>query len=132
MAYRRTGNDEKYRWVSLKVDREPEYERFTGDELNYRPDCVLEILKKDGTTVIEYERERLAISVRKVGNMIHLPHAVPTARLWVRGNGEMAYKVPSGLKQQDSDQIFMVPAGAVNAELFGDRYFEAVYELINP
>ncbi len=136
MPYIKKGNDIKFRRVSLRSDREPEFENFVDDSVSYPPSCVLEILKTDGSTAVEYERDSMPFSIVKRDGLIYIPKAIPTERMWVRvrdsGKMAMAYKIPSGLSIQDNYQIFQIPAGAVTVEVFGDKYFSAAYELTNP
>ena len=134
MAYLKKGNDVSFRNVSLTAEKEPAFTNFTSSNENPRPNCVLEIRKADGTTVIEYEGERIAVGVTRKDKCILLPKFLPTARLWVRernGSG-IAYKVPRDLEIQDESQVFEIPAGSKEVEVFGDKYFSAVYDLINP
>ena len=136
MPYLKKGNDVKFRRVSLRADREPEFETFADDSVSYPPSCVLEILKTNGATTVEYERDRMPFSIMKRDSLIYIPKAIPTERLWVRvrdsGNAAVAYKIPNGLPVEDNYQIFQIPVGAMNVEVFGDKYFSAAYELTNP
>jgi hypothetical protein len=89
-------------------------------------------MKADGTRVVEYDGPCVTISVGRRGNFIYFPHTVPTERLWIRERNKkgMAYKIPNGLKIRDNEQFFEIPAGTNAVEVFGDKYFCAVYELI--
>ena len=134
MAYLKIGNDVSFRNVSLTVEKEPAFTNFTSSSENPKANCVLEIRKSDGTTVIEYEGDRIAVCVNRKDKYILLPKSLPTARLWVRrrDGGGIAYKVPADLEIQDESKVLEIPAGSAEVEVFGDKYFSAVYDLINP
>ena len=134
MAYQKKGNDAQFRRVSLRSGRIPAFENFDAVSVHYDRDCVLEVRKTDGTTVVEYEWDRIPKAILREGNLIKIPQNIPLHRLWVRERykNAMAYKIPDTLELKDNNQIFEVPAGSREVEVFGDKYFSAVYDLINP
>lgn len=130
MSYEKKGNDVKYRRVSLRSCQEPDFQNFTSNTVDCPEGCVLEILKSDGSTEVVYEHDRYAVNVARFGNLLRIPVSVPTERLWVKGEGSVAYKVPLKPQVMDGYYRIMIPGGAANVEMFGDEYFTAVYELI--
>lgn len=133
MAYLKKGNDVQYRWVSLNNEKVPAFLNFESGSVPFKADCVLEIRKADGTTVIECEGSLNSVSANRKNNSILLPKSLPTGRLWVRelNRSGIAYKIPNILEIRDENQVFEVPAGADKVEVFGDKYFSAAYDLIN-
>lgn len=134
MAYQKKGNDAEFRRVSLRSGRVPEFEAFESNTVTYQPDCVLEVKKTDGTTTIEYEWDRATRAILKNNTTISIPKSVPVQRLWVRERDKnaMAYKIPDQLNEDNNHHVFEIPAGANKVEVFGDKYFSAVFDLINP
>lgn len=143
MGHTRRPQDKAYRQVSLYSSEVPGFREFTGERqlVNFREnEQILEVELYDGTT------ELLCGNFTPVtiyygftnGNTVWIgcaekPDILPivTARIWLRKDtDEVAYKVPVGLKKEGTRCTFQIPAGTSNVELFGDKYFQQVFELI--
>ena len=132
--YIRKSGDKAYRRVSVTSTALPRFEDFSveGQLVNY-PDTgvVLEILREDGSTELFYQGPRAMAQYVTLGTEIRMSQDVPTERLWIRradGVG-VPYKVPSDLPKNSGLISFYVPGGAQKMELYGDKYFEKIYEL---
>lgn len=127
--------DKAYRKVNIRSTVVPKYEDVpeVGQVVNY-PDnlVVLEVLRNDGTSEIYYDGPTFSLRHINAGtNIIAMDKDIPTERLWIRGTDGtgIPYKVPTNLPVIDGRIEFYVPYGAQRAELFGDKYFEKVYDL---
>lgn len=133
MTYFKKGDDKQFRIVNVAEPRIGRFQDFPADRVEYRDGCVVEVLKNDGTTCVEYDhaRQRVIVSISYEKKCLYIPEFVPTARLWVRmkGNKAMHYKVPSRVEKQQGPTYILIPADPTNVELVGDQYFDAVYEL---
>lgn len=126
-TYKKQSGDKQYRMVSLMVENLGDWLDFTEEKVEYPEQCVLEILREDKTTRIEYERIPQGVSAGIMENTVFLPAEIPVARLWIRGAGGMMYKVPAGIKAVDGRTHILIPGGIQNVTLCGDEYFNRVY-----
>lgn len=142
--YKRHDGDVKFRRVSVFYSNLPNYEPFVSEDQTIQTNSgvCIEVLREDGTTSVVYPGEDRTTSVYPGEDRttvyynadlknFYLPSSIPPQHLWVRrcdGSG-MAYKVPSELPVDAGRTCFTVPGGTAQVELFGDKYFEAVYEL---
>lgn len=129
--YQKKPGDLRFRIVALTVNIEPEFQHFKTDVISYGDDKVLEILREDGKTVLEYgEKSPTHIVVTPYKYGFSIQSDIPTARLWVREIGctnGTYYKVPMELSVENGRKWFLLPAGLQEYELCGDKYFEKVY-----
>ncbi len=122
--------DKQYRLVSLMRDVASEWKELPqGTVVEYPEECVVEVEHIDGSSKIHYERDMRIVSVGRSGNMLYLDKVIPRARLWIRDNNGMEYKVPSELKVEDENAYMLIPDGTLNVVLFGDKYFSKAYFL---
>lgn len=122
--------DKRYRLVSLVRNIISEWKELPqGTEIEYPEECVLEVERSDGSRELYYERAMRIVSVGRSDNMLYIDSDIPVARLWIRDNNGMEYKVPSTLKVEDGNSYMLIPDGTLNVVLFGDEYFSKVYSL---
>lgn len=130
MNYKKQPQDVKFRIVSLTVSKEPDFQSFDSDSVNYNEQKVLEIQRADGSTVLEYDKPPIPVTVNAKGNELFFKSGVPMARVWLRAVGSkngVHYKVPNNLREADNYQWLLIPGGVQGFELCGDKYFEKVY-----
>ena len=138
MNYKREADDVCFRIVGLKVTAVPDFEKFTIDnQVISIPDeqlfaKVLEIQRKDGSTFVKGPDRKIEKFYTVLGNdKIYFPSDLPYARLWVKHTNYPlpCYKVPNVLEEEASTKRVYIQfyGGAQNAELIGDKYFNAVY-----
>lgn len=125
--YHQNGSDTQYRIASLINGSISAWMKFTDPVVEYPELCVLEVLHQDGTTTLEYERAVHTISVGRDGNLLYFPKDIPIARMWIRSNTGMAYKVPSKLLEKDGKLYILIPGNIQNVSIVGDMYFNKVY-----
>lgn len=131
IRYTKRDDDLKYRMVNTaSAHEDKEFQDFFGQTVSYHEDCVLEILRSDGTVHIEYGAPRKTVTIATDGNCLYFPAKIPRHRMWVRDAGGMYYKIPTILPERDGHVYVLIPAGPGTVEVCGDPYFEAVYELI--
>lgn len=129
MRYEKKENDLQYRRVNTANLEEEEFHDFTSRYVDYHEGCVVEVKCKDGTTHIEYAKERKVVRVNSDGDCLYFPLDLPRSRLWLHDLEGIYYKVPMKLQERDQNAYVLVPGGFRNVQLCGDPYFEAVYEL---
>lgn len=126
--YKRKPEDKRYRFVSLVLDVIDDWKDFAeAVSVEYPGECVLEVEHTDGTYTVEYDRPVRTVSVGRDGNMLYVTIEIPRARLWLRDNKGMEYKVPSTLRVEDGNAYMLIPDGIQNVVLFGDKYFSRAY-----
>lgn len=130
---RRTG-DKSFRKVSIQSGAIPRFTEFTGpgEAVQYLSTQVVEILREDGTTALFHDGapEIANYSTSGVDKFL-MSQAIPRERLWVRrsdGTG-IPYKVPADLELVGGNVTLQIPCGVGGMELYGDKYFEMVYQL---
>ena len=132
--YIRKNGDVKYRKVSVQSDTEPVFMEFTApnESISYTEVQIVEVVREDGSTEL-YREGPLEIAQYTTGgaNKFLINRAVPRNRLWMRRNDGMGvdYKVPVQLPEDGGNAFFLVSSGVQNMELFGDKYFEKIYQL---
>ena len=137
MAYTRQMNDKAFRRINLKTSYLPQFQPFcsAAQSLEYEEDDeVLEVQKADNSTVIINKPNRKMVVWQCVPpNRIDIPDNVPTAHLGICKPGcpNVRYMLPESLPVVGRYKYLVVPAGCANAELCGDDYFNAAYQLIN-
>lgn len=136
MNYIRQADDKAYRIVSLTVSGVPPFTAFTIPEqtISINDSYVLEIEKEDGQSVIAGPDQRTVVRYTVVdAKRISIPASLPYARLWARhcAHPLPRYKVPLRLFAEPANNrvLMLFAGGAQNIILFGDKYFEAVYDL---
>lgn len=133
-SYIRRTDDVKYRKVSIKSAIIPVFEEFTGvaEAVQYTDLQVVEVLRKDGSTALFHESGVEVASYSPGGpDRFLISQNIPRERIWMRrtdGTG-IPYKVPNELPVKGNSVEFRVPCGVQGMELFGDKYFEMVYQL---
>lgn len=139
MEYIRQDADKAYRKIKMTDSIVPTYIQFSdpGQRITVLENEVLEVEKHDGTTqLIKGTAAKTVIVYRKTfppaDTGFSISSRVPTARLWVCSTqgGKTKYKVPQNLPfdSTGNSKLFTIP-DISNAELCGDKYFEALYEL---
>ena len=140
MKYVRKPGDKGFRTVSLAVSAVQGFTMFTQPNQTVILDpeqqkkCVIEILREDDTSFLVKPEQRIVEYYTVVGaDKIYISTKLPYARLWTRKVGQAfpCYKVPVKLFE-DSEQnraAILFCDGAQNVELFGDCYFQALYDL---
>ena len=124
MRYSKQPEDEQFRIVSLMVSKEPEYQPFDSDSIVYAEQKVLEILRTDGSTILEYGDSPIPIMVNSKNNRLYFKSDIPTARVWLRpaeNKNGIYYKVPSDLRVDSNYQWVLIPAGVQGYELCADK-----------
>ena len=129
MCYAKKEDDVKYRRINTANLEEEEFVDFTSDYVDYYEGCVLEVMRRDGTTHIEYGQERRTVRINADGDCLYFPLDLPRARLWLKDLNGIFYKVPAKLLERERNAYVQIPGGLRNIQLCGDPYFEAVYEL---
>lgn len=140
ITYNRKDGDKAFRTVNLTVNAAPKFENFTipnqpvtiHDDQAYK--SVIEILREDGTTFIKGPDKKIEVYYTvQAPDRIYVSTKMPYARLWARHiNYPLpCYKVPPKLNEdKDSGRAYILFYGGANdVVLFGDKYFEAVYDL---
>lgn len=143
MPYTRRSGDVAYRKVLLNQNTVPEYTNFTsdGETIQYSAGVVLEILRDDNTERLEYDHNQgQKKTVRYLRNgqkfMILSDMENVSARLWIRDEQGMEYKIPSNLPRETSNfangcVYFMAPAASGNLTIVGDKYINKAADLCN-
>lgn len=132
--YVRRSGDVKYRKVNIQNASVPNYADFTspGESIAYSDVQVVEVLRADGSTELFHEGGVEIANYCAAGpDKFLISQNIPRARMWMRrsdGTG-IAYKVPVDLPAKSGSVEFRVPCGVQGMELFGDKYFEAVYQM---
>ena len=129
MRYTQKKGDVKYRRINTANLEEEEFSDFLSEYVDYHEGCVVEVLRNDGSTHIEYNGKRKNVRINSDGDCLYFPLDLPRARLWLKDLDGIYYKVPMKLKEQDLNAYVKIPGGFSNVQLCGDPYFEAVYEL---
>lgn len=131
MKYIKGENDTQFRVVNLNNVEEPQFQVFSRNVVDYPKNCVVEVKKADGSTWIEYGRERQIANVCVFGNCLFVPAHIPLARLWVRERDKNGiwYKVPLQPKVENQNAYVLIPGNPSSVELIGDAYFNAVFDL---
>jgi len=139
MEYIKKSDDKQYRKVNLNQTGVPKYTDFVSDNqsVTYPANTVLEILRYDGTTHLEYDGGgiRKTVNYALSGSQIRLSADIPLARLWVRDNTGLLYKVPSHLPADEAALpsggyvSFALAGHAGTVSLVGDKYFDMVYDI---
>lgn len=135
MAYTRQNDDKAFRRVNLKTSAIPQFQPFNAaaQMLECHEDEVLEVQREDGsTTVIDAPNKKLISFLKTPPNYFLIPENVPTAHLGICKPDcpSVQYMLPDNLPAEGHYKRVLVPAGA-NAELCGDIYFNAAYQLSN-
>lgn len=142
MDYTRRTYDKAYRRIPLYNSGIPRFVDFTseGQRIQYNDrEQILEVLRDDGKTELFCgSQDRILVFYCKHGtNQIRIQiHGQSqhigeiTARLWAKkGSGLLHYKLPPQPKCEGNCAYVMLPGGCVDVELFGDIYFEQVFQL---
>lgn len=140
MNYIRQAGDKAYRIVSLTVNAADSFTAFAIPNQtvtindNQLTKCILEVEKDDGSTVLVKPEHRTPAYYTVVGGeKIYITASVPYARLWAKHINYPfpCYKVPTKLleEKENNRAVIMFAGGAQNVMLFGDKYFEAVFDL---
>lgn len=140
MNYIRQEGDKAFRIVNLTVNAAPKFENFSipnqsvtlHDEQT--PKTVIEILREDGSTFVKGPDKKIQVYYTvQVPNKIYISTTMPYARLWVRHMNYPlpCYKVPPRLvEEKGTGRAYILFYGGANeVVLFGDKYFEAAYDL---
>lgn len=144
MPYTRRNGDKAWRRVDLNKTQIPVFEEFqsAGQVITFAErKQVVELLHEDGSTELYTGNFAVQTVYYRVaeGNQIWLscpdnPAVLPTvtARIWLKKKGAdaVSYKVPLGLPVQGGECGFRVAAGANELELYGDEYFNALFQLV--
>lgn len=130
--YRKCAGDIKYRKVSLRDSKVPEYLDFEDGEqtITIQEGVVLEVMNSDGKTRLFYDLAVKRLSFLVDENVITFDGKIPLHRLYIRDRRipHMLYKVPVDLpKTDDGSWKMLVPDADENTELYGDEYFMTVY-----
>lgn len=142
MDYTRRSYDKAYRRVPLYNSGTPKFVEFTseGQRIQYNDrEQILEVLCDDGKTELfcgNQERNDVfyckhgsnQIRIQIQGQSQHLSDI--TARMWAKkGSSHIQYKLPPVSKCEGNCTFIMIPGGCTDVELFGDMYFEKVFQL---
>ena len=131
--YVRRDGDKEYRKVSIQSEITPPFQDFTApnETVSYTTFQGVEVQREDGTTTLFYEAGVTVAHYTYAGmNKILIDKIVPTARLWMRREGaeNVAYKIPSDLPVTGPSKEFRITGGVQGMELFGDKYFNMVFQ----
>lgn len=142
MRYTRRSGDVEYRRVPLTKTDVPEYIKFNmdGQSVDYSEDVVLEVRTQDGTEHLVYDTKgtKMAVTIcKKEGNkyLVTVP-ATHAARLYIRDEKGMEYKIPGGLPPYKGSTgplpntcCFLIPKQTGGLQVMGDKYFNKVYNV---
>lgn len=135
LVYEHQPGDAKCRVVSLRTSNLPQFKEFgPGDKVSYTAEnSVVEVMDTAGNTRLEYNCEKVPITIHREGEKMFFSDRLPRERLWIRfkdGTG-IAYKVPNQLEIKEKYAYILIPAGSRKVELFGDKYLSEAYELMD-
>lgn len=138
--YIKKENDISFRRVAISASHVQNFEPFNQlhQVVNYNPNYVLEVTKRDNTTCLEYNAPKGRVLVGRQGTRdMWICKAIgsdgpelSTAHLWLRRvNSCVEYKIPDQLEVRDGKMLFTVPDGNGDVEVVGDKYFNAVFSI---
>ena len=135
MAYTRQANDKAFRRINLKTAAIPPFQPFgsVAQTLDCHEEEVLEVERNDGSTIIiEKPNKRMITYLRMPPDKLLIPSSVPFAHLGVCKPDcpQVRYMLPENLPEEGHHYKYVLVPAAANAELCGDKYFSAAYQLI--
>lgn len=135
-SYCRKPDDVSYRKVNITVAGTGKFEDFQEpNQVIHYPEtgCVLEVLRRDGTTELYYDGPTLTVTYLPLGQDTLSMGKVPVERLWIRKGGSgISYKLPNVTPDSSGLLKFRIPGGVAGIEVFGDKYFEKIFTLVSP
>lgn len=135
MAYTKQANDKGFRRINLRTSFLPQFQPFSSaaQTLDCQEEEVLEVERDDGTTVIiEKPNKRMISYLRMPPNRFLIPSNVPSAHMGIckAGCPQVRYMLPESLPEEGHHYNSVLVPEAANAELCGDKYFAAAYQLV--
>lgn len=136
-SYCRKPDDVSYRKVNITAPGTGNFEDFQepGQVIHYPENgCVLEVMRRDGTTELYYDGPNITVTYVPVGCDTISMGKAPVERLWARradGVG-LSYKLPNVVPDNNGLLKFRIPGGVAGIEIYGDKYFEKVFTLVSP
>lgn len=140
--YIRRNNDVEYRRVLLTRDETPAYIKFNTENqaVDYTADSVLEVRCSDGSEHLIYDNggknQTVECSRRETNGFRINVRPEHAARLYVRDENGMEYKIPSNLPPYRNNTgdvsntcFFLVSELTGELTIVGDKYFSKVYDV---